>query len=198
MVCLNNKVKLELNLGNIIVPFLLLVGDISDREDIITKCVCEYYDIVIVLVGNNDLASKNFSTHLFIQHFKRLILQLNVKLGCRNVILLGFLPRAYCRINNCNIQDCMYIHRGFTKIPIVDIISRIYTVNKNIDEFIKYDERFRSFRFINYFSAVTKLGTIDDGYGNFLSIDGLHLSKLGNKLLDTWLTRSLGDMELCS
>ena len=158
------------------------------------SCVYNYYQAAVILVGTINLLSDDFDTWRFIKQLQNYLLYFHYKFGFKHVVVLGFLPRAYCKMKNCEISQCLYLHRGHSKNLPTDLNFRIHKVNKAIGEFIKFDTRFKSFRFADFEYKINKLGKISNSYGNFLSKDGLHLSDSGNKLFDKWLFKYLSEI----
>ena len=170
------------------------IDGLSHKLDSVKGCIYGYYDACVVLMGTNDLVRENFDIWSFMNNFKQILLKFHSRLGCKHVIVLGFLPRAFCK-RNCKTNDCLYIHRGRGKISASEFNARIWKTNKGIRELITYDDRFRSFKFVNFCDRIVKLGDADNSFGKFLSVDGLHMSKFGNSLFDKWLIKFLNDME---
>ena len=98
------------------------------------------------------------------------------------------MQRSYCNRKDCKPNECRYLHRGRGKMLPIDFNRRVKKVNNAVSSLFKFDDRFKdTFKFLDYFSEIDKLGSITNSYGNFLSDDGLHLSHYGNELLDKWL-----------
>lgn len=171
------------------------MDSLSDKLDLVKTCIKGYYDAGIVLVGTVDLISDDFEMWSFMEKLKKLLLKFHYHIGCKHVVVIGFIPRAFCKSRTCSLTQCLYIHPGFSKVLPSDLNIRVWKVNKAVNEIIKYDERFKYFKFMNCCDRIMKLGSLDTSYGNFLSYDGLHLSKSGNHVLDNWLTKFLSDME---
>jgi len=171
------------------------IDSLSCKLNSVKTCVHGYYHAGVVLVGTNDIISDDFDIWTFMRKLKELLLRFHSQIKSEHVIVLGFFPRSFCKRKNCNTNECMYIHKGYCKMHPIQYNSRILNVNKGVEEFIKFDMRFRSFKYANFFQKVVKLGSIDNSYKNFLSYDGLHLSDNGNVILDEWLTKFLNDME---
>ena len=171
------------------------LNSLSDKLDLVKSGVQGYYHVSILFVGTNDLISDQFDMWKFISNLKAFLTKFHDKIKCKHVLVLGFMPRSYCNRKYCMTSDCKYLHRGAGKNFPVDLNRRVKKVNDAVGSFIRFDERFvNRFKFLNFFTEINSLGSINNSFGSFLSEDGLHLSDLGNELLDDWLFNFLQDM----
>lgn len=169
------------------------MNKLGEKLDFVKNCIKGYYQAGIVSFGTNDLISDDFEIWHFMDQLKELLLKFQTIIECKHVLVLGFMPRAYCR-RACKTSKCLYIHKGHSKKLPIDFNVRVNKVNYGIDNFIRYDTRFKSFKFLNFCPEINKLGTLSNSFDDFLSLDGLHLSDVGNEILDTWIYQYLSDM----
>ena len=154
---------------------------LAQTLDLVKDEAAGYFDIAVISAGTNSLMEENFDKHKFITSLKNFLIAFNEKFCCKHVIVLGFFPRAYCMATGCVPQRCRYLH---VESPSI-LHRRIVQINNALSDLIKHDSRFiNGHSFVSMFGEIVKNGTWNNSFGRMLSIDGLHLSRKGNELLD--------------
>ena len=170
---------------------------LSAQLNKVTMGSSKYFDAGIISVGTNNIMDKNYDMWGFMEELKNILIKFKSTVETKHVIVIGFMPRAYCAIQNCP-ANCRYIHKenrnNCNKPTPADFYRRVVKLNRAAYEMIKHDDRFEQFKFLNIFSKIILKGSWDNCYGGFLSPDGLHLSSRGNKLLDECLYDHLSNM----
>ena len=167
------------------------LSQLDDQLSNVKAAAYGHFNAGVIFAGTNDLAVQcNFDMQSFIDNLKNLLLKFLFCTGIEKIVVVGFTPRAYCMKSNCGAR-CLYLHRDETAILPVDYHRRIAKVNKEVASFIKHDDRFRQFQFLDIFSRIAIRGNWLDSYGGLLHDDGLHFSNSGNRLLDECLFKYL-------
>ena len=169
------------------------LNQLSEKLTGVTAGALKYYGTAIVFVGTNNVIAQKCEQQQFIAEFMKFILDFQARFQCAKVIVLGFLPRAYCVRQGCIVDKCRYMHAGSPS----GFHKRILCINAALDDVFKHDVRLvESFKFLNLFGEIAVKGTWNNSFGGHLSVDGLHLSEKGNELLDNRIFEYLKSINL--
>ena len=156
-----------------------------------------YFGTCVAMVGTNDsyfdkLIVSELKVKTFTDDLSSLLINLMTRLEPQKLVVIGLLPRAYCKYCHNELQQthCKNIHLGGTSIMSSNIF--INKLNVVIKDFTLKVMRVRFpssvISFVSFREAMFMKGTVKDLFGGHLELDGLHLSEIGNDWLDNILT----------
>ena len=140
----------------------------------------------------NKLNVSELKVKTFTNDLSSLLINLMTRLEPQKLVVIGLLPRAYCKYCHNELQQthCKNIHLGGTSIMSSNIF--INKLNVVIKDFTLKVMRVRFpssvISFVSFREAMFMKGTVKDLFGGHLELDGLHLSEIGNDWLDNILT----------